>query len=55
MVRWEKKCISSKKVNRLEGGGQCEDGMLESQLRDGTVLVGKERTGSALEWLPRST
>lgn len=55
MVRWEKKGISSKKVKGLEGGGQCEDGMLEPQLTDATVLVGKERIGSALEWMPKST
>ena len=51
MMRWEKKCISNKKVKGPEGEGQCEDGMLESQLTDGTRLVGKQRTRSALKWL----
>lgn len=47
--------IRSKKVKGLEGGGQCENGRLVSQITDGTVLVGKQGTGSPLKWLLRIT
>ena len=52
VMRWKKKGISSKKAKGLEGGCKGEDGMLESQLIDGQVLVGKvPGGGSALQWL----
>lgn len=52
VMRWKKKGISSTKAKGLEGGCKGEDGMLESQLTDGPVLVGKVPGGGrALQWL----